>query len=118
MYSRVLTGCGDARTLTFGLMAIQLSSISAHAWSISLLCSAYSALLYTARTPRCSWARHFSSQAQRRHRRLFKCTEKHMDFSRRQCPITRLERSNGRRADGLCRIVHLESPRLYEAADL
>lgn len=29
----------------FGFVAIQPSSISAHAWSIALLCSAYSALL-------------------------------------------------------------------------
>jgi hypothetical protein len=45
MYSRVLAGCASAGTLALGFVEIQPSSISAHAWSISLLCSAYSALL-------------------------------------------------------------------------
>ncbi|MBN3830933.1 hypothetical protein G3N64_03380 [Burkholderia sp. Ac-20344] len=43
--SRILAGCASAKTLAFGFVAIRPSSLSAHAWSIALLCPAYSALL-------------------------------------------------------------------------
>lgn len=42
---------------------VHSSIISAQSCNMAVRCSRYSALLYTALTPFCSWARHFSIQS-------------------------------------------------------